>query len=229
MPRRRRVANSESSRRRHEGEKPLHVKAIVAAVAVALVASAADTGRGALVPAGQPSCSGQLLEQPFLRWLDPAHYVLAPDGGLEGRARGWTLRGGATVVSGNEPFYVRSRRDSRSLALPSGSSATTPLICVGVEHPTVRLFAMNTGSVLSTLRIDVVFTGPLGLPVAAPVTTLVSGGAWKPTAPALLLANITALPVVTDGAIAVALRFTPQGAAVRWRIDDVYVDPFKGR
>jgi hypothetical protein len=110
----------------------------------------------------------------------------------EGGARGWTLRGASSVVRGNEPFYVRSSRDSRSLALPAGSSATTPYMCGGVEHPTLRLFAVNAGSALSTLKVEIVFKGPLGLPVTAPVTTLVSAGGWSPTAPALLLANLTA-------------------------------------
>jgi hypothetical protein len=205
------------------------VVVVVVALLGALAAGEAETGRATLTPEPTGSCAGQLLEQPFLRWLDPAHYVLAPDGGLEQRARGWTLRGGATVVAGNEPFFVRSLGDTRSLALPSGSSATTPFMCAGVEHPTLRLFAANSGSVLSTLKVEILFTGPLGLVGTAPVTTVASTAGWKPTAPALLLANLTALPSVTDGTIAVAFRFTPQGSDGRWRIDDVYVDPFKGR
>ncbi len=201
---------------------------VVVVALVALFVGAAETGRATLIPAATGSCSGQVLEQPFLRWLDPAHYVLAPDGGIEQRARGWTLRGGAGVVAGNEPFFVRSRWDTRSLALPPGSSATTPPMCVGLEHPTLRLFASNSGSVLSTLTVEVLLTGPLGIVTAAPVTTLVSTAAWTPTAPALLLANVSALPLLTDGTVAVALRFTPRGSDGRWRIDDVYVDPFKG-
>jgi hypothetical protein len=43
----------------------------------------------------------------------------------------------------------------------------------------------------------------------------------------LLLANLTALPVVDGSTASIRLRFTPHGGD--WRIDDVYVDPWKGR
>ena len=33
--------------------------------------------------------------------------------------------------------------DKRSLKLPPGASATSPVMCVGIEEPTVRLFAKS--------------------------------------------------------------------------------------
>ena len=57
---------------------------------------------------------------------------------------------------------------------------------------------------------------------------LAAGSTWQPTLPVALLANLTAPPLVTDGTTSVAFRFTPQGSWSDWRIDDVYVDPFKG-
>ena len=51
--------------------------------------------------------------------------------------------------------------------------------------------------------------------------------AWRPTPAFLLLANLTALPIVNDSTASIRLRFTPHGGD--WRIDDVYVDPWKGR
>ena len=50
---------------------------------------------------------------------------------------------------------------------------------------------------------------------------------WHPTHTFLLLANLTALPIVNDGTASIRLRFAPHGGD--WRIDDVYVDPWKGR
>ena len=173
-------------------------------------------------------CS-DVLEQPFLRWLDPAHYTLAPDGGLEARGSGWTLRGGATVVAGNEPWFVRSTADDHSLSLPPGSSATTPTMCVGLEHPTLRLFVANGGSPLSTLKVEVLFPGVLGVLQSVRIGSVPAGRAWQPTAPLLVLVNATALPVVAGGTTQVAFRFTPQGGSSgAWSVDDVYVDPFKG-
>jgi hypothetical protein len=204
-------------------------KVVCAAIAgVALVALAvgggAERARAATLVGG---CSDQLA-QPFLPWLDPAYYVLAPDGGLEGHASGWTLRGGAKVVDRNEPFFVRSAADRRSLYLPAGSSATTPAMCAGLEHPTLRMFVANRGALLSTLKVEVLFEGPLGLVQSLPMAPVAAGPSWQPTAPLLVVANATALPIATDGTTEVAFRFTPQGASAAWSVDDVYVDPFKG-
>jgi hypothetical protein len=174
------------------------------------------------------ACGDQLFEQPFLRWLDPITYVLAPDGGFEAGAAGWTLSGGAKVVNGNEPFQVRGVADARSLSLPSGSSATTPPMCVGVDAVVARLFAANSGSALSTLKVDVIHKNLLGLTVTTPVGVLVGTPDWHPTLPLPVLANVVSLNVLSNRTTQVSLRFTPVGGSSGWKIDDVYVDPFKG-
>ncbi len=169
------------------------------------------------------SCPGQVAEQPFARWADPADYVLVPNGTLETGAA-WDLRGGATRVRGNESYYVHAKSDMSSLALPAGSSATTARMCVGVEHPTLRLLARNQGSSLSSLLIEVLFTDASGKTSAAPIGTHVGGAAWQPTPPYLVAANLfTLLP---QGTNKIAFRFTPRDAG-EWSIDDVYVDPFR--
>jgi hypothetical protein len=172
-------------------------------------------------------CADQLLEQPFLRWLDPSKYVLTPSGSLESTS-GWTLSGAAKVVNGNESFRVHSGTDSRSLSLPSGSSATTKAMCVATLYPTLRLFAVNSGSLLSTLKVEAIFGTPLGT-LTLPVGFLAAPLGWQPTLPLLYFGNFTTLPVLTNGTTTVRFRFTPQGAGSGWRIDDVYVDPYKGR
>jgi hypothetical protein len=174
------------------------------------------------------ACGNQLFEQPFLRWLDPVNYVLAPDGGLEAGASGWKLSGGAKVVSENEPFRVRGAADARSLSLPSGSSATTPPMCIGVDAVVARLFAANSGSLLSTVKVEVIHRNLLGLTVATPVALLAGTPAWQPTLPLAVLANVASLNVALNGTTQISLRFTPLGSSSGWKIDDVYVDPFKG-
>ena len=169
-----------------------------------------------------PGCSGQAYVQPFLPWLDPASYVLMPAGAVE-RADGWTLSGGAKIVSGNETWRVNSPIDSRSLLLPSGSSATTPSLCITLFHPTLRLFAMNAGPVTTTLKVEAI-TDVLGSKLVTPIALLAAGSSWNPTIPAAFLDNLAA---ATGGSV--AFRFTPVGSRSGWRIDDVYVDPFKER
>jgi hypothetical protein len=173
-------------------------------------------------------CPDHSLTRPFLPWLDPAYYTLAPNGGFESGSTAWSRSGGAKVVAGNEPFYVRARQDEHALSLPSGSSATSSSTCVRVLDPTVRFFARNSGSLLSTLKVDVLYDDIFGIRRAHPIALLVGTPRWTPTLPLAFLANVQGLPLVSDGTVDVAFRFTPQGTLSGWTIDDVYVDPFKG-
>jgi hypothetical protein len=173
------------------------------------------------------SCDTYVFEEPFVRWLDPASYVLTPDGTFERGARGWTLSGGARVIKGNEPYYVHRRRESHLLWLPSGSSATTPAMCVGIEYPTLRTFALNRRFVQSALQVEVLFEDVLGDVQSLPIALLNASSTWEPTPPMPVVANL--LPLLPNNRTAVAFRFSPQDAAGDWRIDDVYVDPYRSR
>jgi hypothetical protein len=195
---------------------------VVAALALALAAPA-----GAATDDLVGACPSSAYEQPFAPWLDFASYVLAPNGGLESGADGWSLDGDAAVVAENESFDVHGPLDTKSLSLPSGSAATTSSMCVDAWSPDLRFFARNSGSLLSTLKVEVLYTDALGQSRALPVAVLVAGSRWQPTLPIAFLANLTAPPLVTDGTTSVAFRFTPLGSRSGWKIDDVYVDPFK--
>ena len=169
------------------------------------------------------SCEGQVAERPFMPWADPAHYVLVPNGTLE-KGSGWDLRGGAARSAGNETFHVHDAGDDSSLALPAGSSATTGAMCVGIEHPTLRLFATNRGAPWSSLLVEVLFEDATGREHALPIGAHLGASAWQPTAPLAVVANLFA--TLPGEHVEVAFRFTPQGAGA-WSIDDVYVDPFR--
>jgi hypothetical protein len=176
------------------------------------------------------SCEGRTAETPFKRWLDPMRYVLAPNGNLERGSAGWTLTGGARVVEGNETFYVGGARDSHSLYLPTGSSATTRPLCVQLLHPTVRYFAKNRATpVLSSLLVEALVENPLtGGVLVLPVGVHTGGKSWHPSLPGLVLADVLS-PLGEDAELAVAFRFKPIGLGATWQIDDVYVDPFRNR
>jgi hypothetical protein len=205
---------------------------LLLAVATALVTLMAVSAS----PASAGGTDGSLLgcgheaTHPFLRWLDPLPYTLLPGGDFESGAAGWKLTGGARVVSGNETYDVTSASDSHSLQLPAGSSATSPPMCMGLVLPVVRYFSMG-GNALSYLRVEAVYTDPAGRQRSI---DLLPGGlptrSWTPSLPALQLMGL--LNVLTlDGLTSdIALRFTPKGllfGSGTWRIDDVYVDPWK--
>jgi hypothetical protein len=189
---------------------------------VAASITASTAAAGSLRDSAQ-SCSSQVLEQPFKRWLDPAKYFLVPGGSFEDGAAGWQLSG-ASVVGGNETFAVRGAKDVNSLSIPNGASATTPAMCATLLHPDLRFFVRNKGFILGVLRVDVLVDTPLGV-VTLPVGVVPAGQAWTPTLPTPFLANLLAL-VGKDGETAIAFRFTSTLGG-NFQIDDVYVDPYR--
>jgi hypothetical protein len=202
------------------------------AIAATLVALAAASAAPAAASGGDGSLlgCGHQATHPFLRWLDPLPYTLLPGGDFESGAAGWELERGARVVAGGSPFDVAGTGGSHSLLLPPGSSATSPPMCMGLVLPIVRYFATG-GNLLSYMRVEAVYRDPRGrersidlLPPGLPSRS------WAPSLPALQLMGL--LNVLTlDGLTSdIALRFTPKGTLFgsgTWRVDDVYVDPWK--
>jgi hypothetical protein len=200
----------------------------LARIGVVLVVAVVATGAGAVQAVAGTGCAHYALGNPFLPWLDPLSYERVPNGGFEKGSTGWTLTGGAKVVSGNEKFSVGGAGDGFSLSLPAGSSATSSRVCVYTLDAVMRFFAINTGSLLSTLKVEVIYTDVSGTSRTLPVGVVLGTGTWAPTLPTLILANLLAPPLLTDGEISVAIRLAPVGSLGGWRVDDVYVDPLKG-
>ncbi len=185
---------------------------------------AASPAQAGVLVASAPDCDDQVLERPFLPWLDPASYVLVPDGDLSAGGAGWQLSS-ASIAEENEPYQVHGAGPARSVALPPGSSATSPALCVGLLHPTLRFFARNTGTTLGTLRVEVLFEDAAGTVHALQIGQVLGHRAWSPTLPMPVIANL--LPLLPGQRTAVAFRFTPTGPGSSWLIDDVYVDPYR--
>jgi hypothetical protein len=182
-----------------------------------------------LLPAmANAACPDRPVAREFARWLDPIKYTQVPGGHFEGSMSGWTLAGGARVVSGNEPFYLRSDGDDQSLYLPSGSSATTPFVCVELLDPVARFVSRNRGSLLGALEVEALVRTPGGtLRLPAGIDAALSS--WHPSLPILTAANVFSGLNLEDGTAEVAFRFRPVGLFAAWQIDDVYVDPFRSR
>ena len=193
---------------------------LLAVLALAAMPSAASADGLTL---GLDGCPARTTTQPFARWLDWSNYTLVPGGTFEGSLSGWKLTGGAKVVSGNETFYVHGSGEKLALSLPSGSSATTPPMCVAVLDPTLRYFAANDGGLLSLLTVQILYYPPGGGVITLPLGVNVGGSRWAPSLPTIVAADL--LGVLNGGQAQVAFRFTPTGLGAKWRIDDVYLDP----
>ena len=206
----------------------LRVGSTAAIALAALTMSAASANAGLLVDAAE-NCGEQSLSKPFTPWLDYADYTPLGGGDFESSAAGWTLSGGAAVAAGNESWYVAGPGSS-SLSVPAGAVATSPPICVGLEHPTIRFFAKRTSNGLlglGTMRVDVLFENNLGVISSLPIGVVgATAGVWQPTLPMTVIANL--LPLLSGDHTAVAFRFTSQLGA-SYSIDDIQVDPYGRR
>lgn len=168
-------------------------------------------------------CDRQALERPFLRWLDPANYTLVPGASFSDNAKGWQLSR-SRVVAGNEPWNVHGDAKSASLRLDDGGSATSPAMCLGLEHPTLRFFARNAGSLTGSLNVDVLFEDARGDVHALRIWKAIGHFGWQPTLPVPIVANL--LPLLPGSHTPVAFRFSASGGGA-WQIDDIYVDPYR--
>jgi hypothetical protein len=104
-------------------------------------------------------------------------------------------------------------------------------MCVGLVLPIVR-FAATGGELLGSLKVEVLYQNVFGgtsaielLPGALP-----SGSKWAPTAPLLQLGGLVNAVTLNGLTTDVRFRFTPRGVfgGGNWRLDSLYVDPWKG-
>ena len=195
---------------------------LAAFVATAVLVVGAPAASAGLLVESAEGCPAPVTTKAFAQWDDDADYQLAPGGSFEAGGPSWQLNGGASVVAGNEPWNVHGGAGQRSLRLPPGASATSPAMCVGIENPTLRLFAKNNRALLSTMTVEVIFETSLGLKAFAPVGVLLPNGQWKPSPRFLVVANL--LPLFPGEKTPVQFRVRSVGLGT-WSVDDFSVDP----
>jgi hypothetical protein len=192
--------------------------AVAAALTLASVAHAGLIGTG---PAAY--CSPNAV-QPFAP-QDMNSYTLLPGGSFEPGTLAWALSGGAKIVDGNETSYLNSSKDFRSLYLPAGGSAVSPLTCFALGDWHLRFMLKNVGASTGAVHVQVIVPSLVGgLLTVLDGGTVQAGGTWTPSPRVeLLLCNVTSLV----GTKAVGFRFTAVGRGAAYQIDDTYLDPWK--
>jgi hypothetical protein len=195
--------------------------AITLCASIAATAAFSAPAHAGLLTKTATDCGDPTVSQVYKPWLDTSNYKLAAGGDFENGTDGWVLTGGAHVVAGDATTKIGDADDAKSLDLPAGATATTPPVCVGLNEPTMRFFTRKNSGLLSTMTVSVEVQTSLGLWVTLPIGVDL-GGAWHPSLPMLVVANL--LPLLPPDQTAVKFKFQPILGG-DWQIDDVYVDP----
>lgn len=200
------------------------ISLIVAGIAVAAVTAAL----GARTAAAGSSCPPPPASSAaFAQLGDSSSYVLANDGSFDpisGKSLSspWTLAGGASIVSDQEPMNLGAGTTTSALALPAGSSATSACTTAPLITSVVRFFVRSTGSPTGHLHIEVLVNG--GKNGVLDGGTITAGPGWAPTDPIVI-----SWPHPLKGAVQLQVRLTPVEPDASFVVDDVFIDPFNSR
>jgi hypothetical protein len=186
--------------------------------------------RGATAKTGKlaaaADCSFGEPSQVFLPWGDPANYSLVPQGDLSSTS-GWSLKN-VELSPDHDPFSP----GSGSLLLAKGDSeAVTPVMCVSLDHPTLRLFlADRGGNGKANLQVKVIYEGVDGHTHDLTLANLKVDEEWQPSVVIPIGVNLLATASANNWT-PVAFDFKVHGLQKNetFSLDGVYVDPWASR
>ena len=180
----------------------------------------------AVAEADAAGCRKAQSSQVFSRFGDLSYYTLLSGGSFESGTTGWSLTG-ASVVAGNESYFIGGATHTRSLRIAAPGEVVGPSFCADSERPHFRFFAKRVSGSTGQLNVKLRWVNDSRQVVYSSVATLnlADYPAWKPT-PNLALATRLALNAV-DQTRTVQLVFDVTGSDAVWQIDDVYIDPYR--
>jgi len=176
--------------------------------------------------AAAAACGFGASSRVFLPWGDVADYGLIPQGDLSNTSD-WSFKN-VSVVADHDPFTA----GSQSLLFTKGDSeAATPVMCVNLDHPTLRLFAADRGgNGKAHLEVNVLYEDLDGHVRDLTLARLKVGQAWQPSVVIPIGVNILSVASV-NGWTPVSFDFKVHGLqkGETFSVDGVYVDPHASR
>ena len=196
--------------------------AVICSVLVPTFAQADDDDGGSY-GSYESRCPDISVSTPFSIFGDLSDYALVDGGDFESGVESWSLSR-ASVVSGNESYYVGGTGHGKALSIQPFGKATSSRLCVDYRYPHFRFFARHTDGPFGLLIVRARWTEGDDTEYAT-LGLLGSSGyaSWSPTNLLPLAERLS----LTDrnGTQHIRLVFTP--LAGTWEIDDVYVDPYR--
>ncbi len=186
--------------------------------------------RGQLAKAGKLSATADCgFDEPspvFLPWGDLAGYSLIPQGDLTDTSD-WDLK---NVTFSDEHDPVTD--GAGSLLFRKGDSeAVTPVMCVNLDHPTLRVFlADRGGNGKAHLDVNVIYEGLDGKDHDFTLARLKVGPTWEPSLVMPIGVNFLSA-ASASGWTPVAFEFDVHGLqkGETFSLGGVYVDPLRSR
>lgn len=156
-------------------------------------------------------CPVQPTSKAFAQFGDLNDYYLAPGGAFE--TLSWTKVGYVTLSDDNDPFNLSAGQ--KSVKLDANESVSTSF-CVDRTMPHLRFVAKGDGQL--NVTVSTAYAGS---------TNTSSGGlspadhrVWSPSQ--FVMLNTGSIPAGESGTATITLRSSEQ-----WRIDNVFVDPYR--
>ena len=102
-------------------------------------------------PGAPAICENQVFSQPFSAFEDLRYFTLVPGGEFNSAEAGWTLSGGASLITTTRPDGTTGG----ALDLPAGATATSPPMCVTLAYPIARAWVNGAkGSAGVAVRVS---------------------------------------------------------------------------
>lgn len=197
------------------------------------IAALTALGCFAVPAAAQAACPTPPTAKVFRAFGDSSDYFLAPNGGFESGTTAWTVSN-ASVVSGNESSQLHGSADAHSLRIAPGGEAVSAPICVDTTRTGYRFFARHPGAVSGpSMKVSIRLAGPDGVARDLPIDTLdgATYQSWTPSRfwdPSIAAGIFKQLGFTADDTTSVRLVFDVAGDyGASWRIDDLYIDPYR--
>jgi hypothetical protein len=164
------------------------------------------------------SCEGQTFSQPFEAFGDENSYTLVPGSQFNGPEEGWTLSGGAKIVTVTRP----DGSTGGVLELPKNSEAVSPPMCVTLMYPTARVWMAAVAETRGSVKTQVVYSTAKGVAVARTVAKLQPEAAWSPSETFEVRPELGGN---AEGPRPVRFVFGAKSDKEAFELYDLYVDP----
>ena len=193
---------------------------IAALAAIALV----STLGGAPAASATVACQARSESQVFSPWGDTRSYFPLAGGTFEAGTPSWSLSGGAAVVAGNEPWNRLG--GTRSLSLPRGAAAAqSDAHCLTATEEAIRFFVKRPGVAGARLHLYINVRNPVNGAVGTLDNDIDGAAAGWTAGQMLYIPDLLA----SSGTVYVYVRLEARGTSAAWQVDDVVIDPYKGR